>query len=476
LPRGRLCEKCGLEKSNADLDQANAQIEANAARRAADFDFANLPTTAANPGDSFTHLKALADALDSYRKQYQQLPERAFETLSTAVSLSYMSAADGQSDDRVLLAMPDPASKSGMLVVRSRASAQAWGVKVPRLVWGVEQAVSVASTGDTAVGGAGGYVGLADADRSKVRTRKVHPFAVSGIGFSTDGEWVATASAAGDMRVFRHSDFSAGSEIKDRILQFGNSFKLLTFLAVHRYMGEYPVREFAVSVAPHPGRASEKKDVTVLALTESGRLIRWDSPGLIGKQLGSLDQLCVGARNASGNLNLDINFTAIATNPATQEVWAAAGNSFGKVHEREFLNLGSTPGLIGISAASWNSTGDMLALGLRNGSVLVYGLDPNNTPSGLTKVLSIPGHSSAITTVSWHGEMLATGSIDGGARLWTLHLMPADREMLRRLANNAQLDIRNSSTPANPVEAYDGLIPLVKARLEQLDHGSSPSK
>ena len=214
------------------------------------------------------------------------------------MSASYRTAYqhdEGRTDNPVLLAMPGAGPGDDIFALRSRALAgDLKGARIPRLVWGIEQGATVESTNDRTVGGPGGYMVLSNADGSRVMTRKVDPFAVTGLGFSTDGEWIATASASGAMRLLRHSELLSSNGVMDRILQFGNAFKLVVFLAVHSYMGEYPVREFAVSVDPHPGRPSKKKDVTVLALTQSGRLLRWSNPGPIGKQIGSLDKISVG--------------------------------------------------------------------------------------------------------------------------------------------------------------------------------------
>jgi WD40 repeat protein len=357
--------------------------------------------------------------------------------------------------------MPGAGPGDDIYALRSRALAgDLKGAKIPRLVWGIEQGATVEKTGDRTAGGPGGYVILSNVDGSRVKTRKVDPFAVTGLGFSTDGDWIATASASGAMRLLRRSEFLSSNDVKDRILQFGNAFKLFVFLAVHRYMAEYPIREFAVSVDPRAGRHSEKKDVTVLALTESGRLLRWSNPGPIGKQIGSLDKLSVGT--ASGG---SITFSAIATNPANQKVWAATGTVIGIVRDLVFVEQRDTRpppeesagphANPGISAMSWNQAGDTMALGLRDGTILIYG------GNDIAKIVSLAAHSAEITTLSWHGDTLASGSIDGSAALWKLHFTPQDRDMLHNLALKA-------SEPLDSLSSYDAVNLWIKARLSML--------
>jgi WD40 repeat protein len=144
--------------------------------------------------------------------------------------------------------MPGAGPGDDIYALRSRALAgDLKGAKIPRLVWGIEQGATVEKTGDRTAGGPGGYVILSNVDGSRVKTRKVDPFAVTGLGFSTDGDWIATASASGAMRLLRRSEFLSSNDVKDRILQFGNAFKLFVFLAVHRYMAEYPIARAGIA-------------------------------------------------------------------------------------------------------------------------------------------------------------------------------------------------------------------------------------
>src|SRR5262249_23914048 len=181
---------------------------------------------------------------------------------------------------------------------------------------------------------------------------------------------------------------------------------------------------------------------------------------------GRLDQTTVQVRDFSGKLSVNAGFTAISTNPNTQEVWATTGNLYGKVSELEFQTMGDTGVRTGISAAAWNSSGTMLALGLRDGSIRLYAQQRGD--AALTEVMTIPGHASSITTLSWHGDVLASGSVDGVARLWNLQLTTQDREMLKRLDQLAKSDRSANQSVRNAKADYDSVAPWLNARLMTL--------
>jgi WD40 repeat protein len=450
-----------LEKSNNDLLKAQDDIKKDAARREADSSFSRLasePPEYSRAG-VVSRLQELSDAIAAYDAAYHHLPAGSMTALAQAVSLSYLSGSDTSGTDPVLFTIPDPSAAGGLTTVRSGALPLDWGIKVPRKFWSVQQANPLPDGRTMSIGGVGGYVAFPGAQKSPTRSHKLDPFAITALGASTDGEWIATASASGDMRVFRYRDFASAGILKDRFLQFGNAAKLVGFLMIHRYAGEYPVRQFAISVAPHSGRQSEKNDLDVVALTESGRLLRWVHPGPIGKQLSRLDDLLVDTGSATAR--------AIATNPATQVVWAAANDSFGIVRNRQFVKIGAAPNGATISAMSWNANGSLLAVGLRNGSVCIYQTRDAGANSALDLVVKIPGHSSVLTTLAWSGSTLASGSTDGSARLWNLDSLGNERPLLNLLGTAAAGE--STSTDAQGLEKqYAALAPYLKTRLDAL--------
>lgn len=449
-----------LESRNTELQAAQEKIKQYAARRVADAGFtrlANQPPEYSRAAVA-SRLWDLSDAIASYDAAYHQLPAGSMAALVQAVSLSYLFDSDTSGTDPVLFTMPH-SSGGGLVTVRSGALPLDWGIKVPRKSWSIQQANPLPDGQTMSVGGVGGYVAFTGAQKSPIKSHKLDPFAITALGASTDGEWIATASASGDMRVFRYSSFASNRLFKDRLLQFGNAAKLVGFLMIHRYAGEYPVRQFSISVAPHPGRQSEKEDLDVVALTESGQLLRWVHPGPIGKQLSRLDNLLIDTGSGTAR--------AIATNPATQVVWAAVNDTFGIVRNRQFVKIGSAPNGATISAMSWNANGSLLAVGLRNGSLCIYQPRDTSATSALDLVVRIPGHSSVLTTLTWSGSTLASGSTDGSARLWKLESLVKERPLLNLLATAAAGE--SKSTDAQGLEKqYAALAPYLKTRLDAI--------
>jgi WD40 repeat protein len=313
------------------------------------------------------------------------------------------------------------------------------------------------------VGGPGGWVALRQDDKSQPTLRKFHPFAVTGLGFSTDGEWVATASASGDMRLLRRSDVAAGSKIGQLASRSIMTGKLVTYMLLQKYKGDYAVREFALSVAPHDGRRAERDDVTVIALTQADRLLVWRTPGPIGKQITGVDQLEIRGR-----------FAAIATDPSSQLVWAARAGSLqsstpqpARPTDLGLLQPDASDTLAfapcdaladsrSVTMISWNGDGTRLAVGFHDGTIRVLARS-GPEPCALDTLVELPAHDAAISTVTWHrGDVLASGAADGSARLWNLQLTSEDRTLLAALR---RLD---------DVASYAPTFELLAARLGRL--------
>jgi WD40 repeat protein len=85
-----------------------------------------------------------------------------------------------------------------------------------------------------------------------------------------------------------------------------------------------------------------------------------------------------------------------------------------------------------VSSMAWNAQGTRLALGLRAGELRVMAPE-EGTECGLREILSLPAHAAAVTSVVWKGDLLATGSIDGSARVWNLTLQKDDEALFQKL-------------------------------------------
>jgi hypothetical protein len=424
-----------LAATAEQLRQANKRIEASAAQHGAEQNLRLLAAAAPNlnPQFSMSPLFDLATSAEAYATMYGELPTVVSDALKRAFAYSYLKAASVESSDPVLLATAVPEPSDRLRVIRRGDKGQGLGLRVPRKEWSIQRATVASLNGDVLVGGAGGYVTLAATGSTKAITRKLHPFAVTGLGVSTDGVWVASASAAGDMRLLRKERIEHMSVFTDRFLQFGNATKLVTFLISHAFKGDYAVRDFALSVPTIGSEDVSRRDISVVALTDAGRAIVWTHPGPFGKQISGLDDLSVGS------------YTAIATNPASQEVWMTSGSAlerlvpFTKRTEecesmQEIARLGGIAGSTPpVSSLAWDSKGTRLAMGFRDGTVHVLTKVLPGGCGGISTELVIPAHTTAITTLVWQQGLLASGASDGTAFLWALPETADEKTLARDL-------------------------------------------
>ena len=123
---------------------------------------------------------------------------------------------------------------------------------------------------------------------------------------------------------------------------------------------------------------------------------------------------------------------------------------------------------LSVSALAWNQRGDRLALGFRDGSVRVIAKTVPAGCQGTTRELDIPAHGTTVTTVSWHGDVLASGSSDGSARLWTMPRSAAERTLLSSVRAFAASPIGGSVPPQPDVRAFDTLFRHLDGRVQSL--------
>lgn len=407
-------------------------------------------------------LEDLLRPSQAYAAKYRELPAEITGALARAVAASFLERSDLKTGDPALAVMPNLDTPTGLLTIRRGTLGTEPEVSVRRDAWSVQRAAVDTNTGELFVAGAGGFAAIAPTKSSMAITRKLHPFAVSGMGLSTDSAWVATASTAGDIRLIRNTDMHVRPAFRNRLIQFGNVTKLVWFLVLHRYKGDYAVRDMALSVPPHAGRPSQRNEVSIVALTDAGRALLWRRPGPFGKQLSSVDKVAVPG-----------TYTAVATHPVTQEVWIAGASGGGPSGLGIFELTSSVVPCRGIadglsvSAMVWNASGTRLALGLRDGSIRILTKAPGRGCGGTATEFDIPAHTTAVSTLSWYEDKLASGASDGTARLWK---MPDGEEDRRLLTDVSRLSTRSAveRTPATDTAQLDALLGQIEARLSRL--------
>jgi WD40 repeat protein len=79
---------------------------------------------------------------------------------------------------------------------------------------------------------------------------------------------------------------------------------------------------------------------------------------------------------------------------------------------------------------AWSRSGALLAIGRRDGTIQIL---ENVSSNQCQVVLTISAHAAAVTSVTWSRTLLATGSLDGSARLWNLSFDVAFRKLLSDL-------------------------------------------
>jgi hypothetical protein len=424
-----------LEDAYKKLEKASARTEAAQGYRLA----ATQPVSY-DPATPSRRALELVEAAKKLRASGEELPADVVGVMYQALAMTRLVGNDHNAYTPVLFVYPDAAHPDHPVVLRQGGQTREGDFLQPRKGWTVERA-AISPEGQIAYGGTGGYVAVQESGQNASAPRKLFPFAMTGLGFSVDGKWVAMADSSSNMRIQRTADLAANGVISRKLTQFATGYKLMLFLLTRRFQGEYPVRQWALSV--NSDRPDDRNSVSAAALTESGRLLTWQKPGPIGKQLSLTDRRTVGEGH---------EFTAITTHPLTQKIWAASNDSLGTLVFQEPPSFETCAKLTraSVSAMAWNSQGTRLALGLRAGELRVMARD-GGPGCGLREILSLPAHAAAVTSVIWKGDLLASGSMDGSARVWNLTLDKDDESLFRKL--RAQQDALSFDELADQVLA-----------------------
>jgi hypothetical protein len=448
-----------LAQQESKLETANAEISLQtAATKSPDW----------NPQTTWTDLSALVAKARSYSRAASSVPPGTIAALERAFAVTRLLKSDSNAEyGPVILALAYTANEGRqgpeILALREGDShnEDRNGNGVGPSDWASQHAAASPANSCYVVGGAGGLVVLGETDVRECGTtafpgyptssggrlfltRKRHLFPITGVGFSTDGRWLATASSITDMKLMRVSDFFSKAPLKRAVLMIASIAKLQAFLTVNRYRGDYPIRQFAISLPKAPN--SHRSQIQVMGLTEAGKLLVWTHPGPIGKQISRTNRFSVKPAGEPA----DLFFSAINTQPKHEVVWAGtAAGEVGKVSvaQKVFSACPEVTRSAGISVLSWDDNGTRLAVGTRDGEISVFRSSSTETAAqpvsgtvragsnlsscGLEPIIRVPAHSASVTTIVWEGVLLVSGSIDGSARVWNMAFQPNEEQILQ---------------------------------------------
>lgn len=400
-----------LQKSKDDQELASAQREIEQNLHA----ITNRPQT----WDRQNTVEDLREDV-SAAKEYSGDPgQTVISAIARDFALTFLRLSDTKASSPVILAMQDESS----LDVYRLGTRREVGPGTNALDWLVHNAAAnPIYPGYAAIGGARGQMMFEHESPRFVWKR--HFFPITGIGYSTDGEWIASASTAGDMRLVGRSEVSTDPgqtwvsyriKAKDAFFLVGNTAKLVGNLFVYRYKGEYSVQQFALTVPADTiarPRKIKRKEVTIYGLTEDGRLVGWRTPGPFGKLINEIERNEISKPGGF--------VSAIVTEPKSQDIWLgySDGRTFDLTKNKACIKLERG----GVSSLAWDAQSARLAVGSDSGRVSVYQRSPNTDQCDLKLLLEIPAHTGSVSSMVWQADTLVTGSADGSARSWALAL------------------------------------------------------
>lgn len=412
-----------LEKRNAELQQRNDEVERLrkserrlALKRQELEELTAIPERAYVPDATGPRI-GLQQFMHNLRQFIGDFNEFPFSVLGPTEQLvaRSMQLSDMPGHSPILLAFSSSKRGNKPIIVNQSSKFIDVYPEDTRLRGAVQRS-AVDASGDVVVyGGAGGYVVLEDhvvvRDRKSLVSRPTHQFAVTAVGISTDGNWIATASSSGDLRILKRSEFTKRASITDALYRFGGSVKLMSFVLPGQLDGEYPARELAVSVQSNSRDAELiRENITTAALTESGKLILWQAPGRVGHQL----------RKSDRGVSEELIFSSITIQPVTQQMWAttAIGElGYVDVQQRKFVKCQDT-GLPGTKLA-WRRDGRRLALGSGTGMVRLLDNSGGLNSCEFEHVIDMGAHVGGISCMFWESDgNLLTGASDGSTRRW----------------------------------------------------------
>lgn len=420
-----------------------------------------------SPGED---LQKVLQAVDDYVNTMNTLPADAVQRLHTTF-INSLAISEKEQAEPVLgvLVVGDRQPKLSLVTQFGRDKTE------PGQNEESFQHLAVSENGEHLVfGRLGGDIRIESAwTQSSQTPLHLHSYAITGLGFSTDDRWLATASTAGDIRLWQVTDLSSASKRHKHVLKGDWAlFKAKAGLALdvifHHVKGEYPAEHIALSVDKYTNFVQ-----TVAYTSESGVLWVW-SPTR-GKKF-------VLPHPKKRVQPADAGYSAVATNPADQKIWAGCAN--GAVGEVDGLNFlprhRSLSERGGVTALAWNREGTFLAVGRRSGAITVFERDSG---SSLKEVVSLTTHDSPIMALSWKKTsdrlLLASGSFGGVALLWDMSLDQNTRELKNRLAQLLQSETSSNGhklaigDKGISMDEYRRLVDLIRDRAARLQQPPS---
>lgn len=229
--------------------------------------------------------------------------------------------------------------------------------------------------------------------------------------------------------------------------RFERGMRIIVQLLFRSAGNSYPIRTFAADDSDLSNK--------VATLDQSGHLEIWD------RRNGSKD--CQGS------------FTLLINGPAAGEFTLFDRTKAYFVDQGKLVELTNFPEPDGITAAQWDSGRSRLALGYHSGKLKILRYDPAS--SGLKPIVEIPAHTAVVNSISWQGDKLATGSSDGTAKVWDLHLTSSFTQLIADLNRLSQFQI-NGNIDLSTIPGFDReqFFQLWQSRLRELDDREAKAK
>jgi hypothetical protein len=255
-----------------------------------------------------------------------------------------------------------------------------------------------------------GYVSVVWPDGA--RSAKIHTFAITGLGMSRDGKWLASSNTSGGWSVQPVNRLKNPSRAGNALRRFADELNLAWRMIVRRIPGDYPIQQVAVANAFDGGKPA------LAAVSESGvleyvqRSADWRRPP-----------------------QPDFRFGAVTVDPSGAIFWAGTWTGdIGPIDEGGLTPV-YRPVAAPITALAWDETGSRLAAGLQDGRIIVM-VKVGAPRSPTIHHVQLPGTASPVAGLSWAAgtrPLLASTGADGSARLWDVSGLAAAPELMDRL-------------------------------------------